>query len=349
MRVLFLQPKSYFEELGIDVTPDIDAQFGFLVSLDVSHFLKKFDLVVNAIDHDPSCRTLCGYARSLGIPAIFLMDGIFDLANAEKNPFVLSRVDGLLSENCYTTIFTPTKKHRDYIASNFGNSVLFLPKRLTFGLEEGHEKAVDKYKYLITSAKTAYFDDTERDDLAKILVDVIEYLDKRGESFALRIFDNYLLSKINASLKRKPVNIVDAPFSDVIGCVDAVISPPSSVLHTASLANKRVYILNFRKGYEDFLDFGLRFSNINEFKMAINICYPETEWHCVRRAGLVVDEELVLSAKRLERNGTLRREKLGKRSVFLNFEYAIRYCYRIIKDRLPRVFSFVNSFVRVFY
>ena len=325
-RVLFLQPRPYFEELlGCDFDEGITAVFGICFSLNVSKHLSKFDLVVSCLDHDISCRKLCEIAEGIGIPTAYFMDGIYDNDNA-KNSWVFKKNNTIqFGVDCYTFIFTPSPKSIEKL--NLKSVVFkYIPMRVHYlvSQDEGNRRDI-----LIPTANTPYIDELEKESLISLLTRLIVFLDAASLPYKLRLFDGDLLKAVSDRLGYLPKNYTNSNFEDYAYSGLYLFSTISSVFVPFNQQGGVTIELSHRSksSTEDFVDYsiGNEFSLRdleNIFKIVPNFS------SCSEK--LVDMKCLVDEALSVERNLNTSSSNIFPK-FYLNFNFVYRYVYKVFK------------------
>ncbi|KTD88863.1 hypothetical protein [Pseudoalteromonas sp. H71] len=241
MKILFLQQKEYFSELGVEFK-GYDATFGCIISFNIYKNIAKYDLVVSCIDHDKDARKIIEAANRIAIPTVFLMDGVYDITNAKENPLLRKLGVKLLEPFIYANIFVLGESFVSYLQGKHDvNAIDYLPLRASLNIE--NTKNISD-SALITTAITPYFNQEERKTLIIWLKKVIAVLTKHSISYETRIFDRNILNELSID---ESLNRVSCSLSDAIGMHKNIICTPSTVIHSLSKYNVNNLCLNFRK------------------------------------------------------------------------------------------------------
>lgn len=241
MKVLFLQQREYFSELGVEFK-GYDATFGCIFTFNIYKNIAKYDLVVSCIDHDKDARKIIEAANRIAIPTVFLMDGVYDITNAKENPLLRKLGVKLLEPFIYANIFVLGESFVSYLQGNHDvNAIDYLPLRASLDIENT-TNITDSV--LITTAITPYFNQEERKTLIIWLKKVIAVLTKHSISYETRIFDTDILKELSID---ESLNRVDCSLSRAIEKHRSVICTPSTVIHSLSEYSVSNLCLNFRK------------------------------------------------------------------------------------------------------
>jgi hypothetical protein len=238
-KVLFLEPYSYFERLG--VVPKNNYFFGipFFVA-DIENYICNFSLVITCIDHSDFSNNAIGLARRNGIKTVLLMDGVFEFSNSINNPYLKKINKKLLLNRMYDSIITPDK-YTNEIFDNISKSYYYMPKHSV--VKESYRNPPKRSKkFLITTANTAYFDDSEFNILIRLLKEISRVLDNNKIEYSYRIFDEKILKQLSASV----INDKESSFDETLQNYHALISTPSTVVCGAILMGMPVCVLSYR-------------------------------------------------------------------------------------------------------
>lgn len=262
-KVLFLQPKKYFDELSVNFT-DIDATFLGCFSFNLKEYILNFDLIVSCLDHDISSRRIIEMANSLSIRTLYLMDGVYDFSNATSNKQFTKNNLQLLSPCIYGNVFTLEKAFKEYLTKeNLATSFEYFPARAKLEITQQKKRGI-----LLTTAKTPYFNEDEFIILIKWFKEVIEFFEHHGIEYFTRVFDKKLLENLP---KLKTRNIVNESLSIALSSAEAVLCTPSTVIFSAYHYNIPCVILNYRNDTV-FYDSNYDLTNISLLSDAIKNC-----------------------------------------------------------------------------
>jgi hypothetical protein len=238
-KVLFLQPRKYFEELGVNFGA-IECTFGLIVSFNLAKSIKRFDLVVSCIDHDFGSRHLVSVANYHGVPTVFLMDGVYDNANAIHNPLTKQLGLKLLDPCIYKNLFVLGSYFKEYIEENYDVRCFeYFPRRAVLELNN----IVPKAGVLLSSAMTPYFNEIEFVELVHWYKQLLNVISLSGIKYFSRIYDEKLL---NAIPQFKLVNNIDETLSEAFSRAEALICTPSTLIYSAARYGIPTATLNYR-------------------------------------------------------------------------------------------------------
>ncbi len=244
MKILFSEDEWYYRELGLVDKEGCNFYFGGMRFYKKStNFLSSYDAFVCAYYTLPHNALLTDRFKRIGVPTILCSDGIFDFSNAFLN--IMHRKYGLIQFHPVIQDFfiCVGVREAEYFSSEV-EALDYMPKRMIsmetpLGLPA-------KEKVLLTTANTAYFDDAEYSRLLRLMLDVIETLDKRSVSFSVRIYDERLLKELLAYSGQEFKNDVDHGFEETLKCYSSVITTPSSIAVTSMYHQRPTALLVYR-------------------------------------------------------------------------------------------------------
>lgn len=240
-KILFLQPREYFERLGV-VFQDLECEyeFGVFSTFSTRKKIEKYSCFVSCIDHSHFSRFYCALAKENDVPSLLMMDGVFEWSNATKNGFLAKRGINLLSPFCYSHALVVDPGLKKNLTSQGVVCAQYLPAP-----EPNFEKVKKVGEFLITTANSPYFNDDERRCLVKILKDVVSALKSEGYSYSYRIYDEFLIRELGIAPEE---NITDGDIFSVANKFKAVITTPSTIAPQISTLELPVAILDYRDG-----------------------------------------------------------------------------------------------------
>lgn len=324
MKILFVEPKQYFDRL-IDIDTldkDYEVTFGlpsFLCS-SVS-FLKAYDVVITCIEHSTLSRNTINISKALGIKTVLFMDGTYEFTNATKNPYLKKIGFKLLNSSQFSLVFSPDILMKSYIENLGTRYCFYLPKHAMFKNHSGKKVFLMK-KILITTANSAYFNVKELSGLVELIKLVMKTLNEQKIEYKFRIFDENLISKLEIPVSQ---NDIGDDISTCISKYSHVITTPSTIVYTAIQAEKPTAILLYRdspitqpagwvfyKGLDfdtTISDFILNFEERMEFQRRSLLLTANIKKDLADRGERRIEEEIVI---------------LNKDFMNISFEYGIR-------------------------
>ncbi|ASI89244.1 hypothetical protein [Vibrio mediterranei] len=162
--------------------------------------------------------------------SIGLQDGVFDFSNSFNNPFFFNKSYKLHFPAINDVILCFGKKEASYIAGFNKRTVVktYIPEfvKRTMKLADDFNNPEPEYDVMLTTANTAYFDESEFKLLVNYLESVIDSLLSSGYKICIRIFDNQLL---NALSLEDIDNLKEGSFVEAAANVKSVITTPSTL------------------------------------------------------------------------------------------------------------------------
>ena len=241
LNILFLQPAKQVADLGVDLGRLGDAASHGVVSLaSLRRSLPGVGAVVNCIDTSAAARRVLASAALAGVPRLYLFDGIYDVANAYRNPAHgrIDQMDPLL----YTHAACVDRWTLEAFAALGMRTHAWLPARAA---PDGDDKPAQTQTaaFLIATARTPAFDQRERERLQDLIARVIAGLERIGADYRCRIGDRRLLASLGLSLDS---NDTREPFSKCIRRYRCLITTPSTIATTAMLTGTPTATLDYR-------------------------------------------------------------------------------------------------------
>ena len=218
------------------------ARFGVVRPAALPRRFGDIGAVVNCIDTSAAARRVLELAASRGVPRLFLFDGIYDVANAYRNPrhlrLGLHQMDPLL----YTHAACVDRWSLDTFAALGLRTHAWLPARAEPD-EDRNPPPVQTAAFLIATARTPAFDKGERERLAKLIALVAAGLERIGADYRFRIGDRKLLAALGVA---SGDNDTGENFAKCIKRYRCLIATPSTISTTAMLAGKPTAMLDYR-------------------------------------------------------------------------------------------------------
>lgn len=243
LHILFLQPARQIADLGINLQCLGNLPRYGLVSLSsLDRKLRNTRLVVNHIDTNDMARRVLKVAAACGVPRLYLFDGIYDVANAYRNPAHRRRGLWQMDPLLYTHIACVDRWSLTTFAALGIQTHAWLPAKAEPGVEE-EPLQTPSMKFLIATARTPVFDEAEQDRLETLLHLVTASLKRIGAQYRFRVSDRQLLRSLGAS---DDDNDIETPFSECIRHYQCLITTPSTIATTSMLAGLPTAILDYR-------------------------------------------------------------------------------------------------------
>lgn len=341
-KILFLQPKEYFGDLGVHFDSfAFSADYGLIFSLDLEDRLRSYTIVISMLEHDLHARRIVKIARSLGVATFYFLDGIFEFYNSILNPLYDLKGVEQLREDIYSSIFTPTIEHYNILKEENKNPYFYIPQRVAIPNIERNIR----YDYLITTASTAYFSKKEFEILVKLIFNTYTAVVSQSKSVKFRIFDRELEIEIKKFVKNY-INDSCQTIAESVGDSGVVITTQSSII-IGCLSNEiPVVILSSRPHVRGNMMTGLSISLEDDRASIINTL-QDSDNEILKRAfsfyrdskkntGFFIDELFIARTQGLVNMPV--RGAANKIRVF-SLSYPMRYLYK----------RFNLSFMKRFY
>lgn len=333
--ILFLQPKCYFDELGVEYS-GINATFGIVFVLNVFSELSKYDMVVSCVDHDSHAREIILKAKSVGTKTVFIMDGIYEENNAKNNPITKRKGLELLVPVIYDHVVTLTVKHSEYLEKQDVSASLYVPKRAAINIIPNKESN----KILLTTALTPYFNSVQKEKALKFYKDIISYFELSDLDVLYRVFDKDI-----ASLLPKGLNDINTSLDEQVSSSKLIVSTPSTVLFSAHAKGIETITLNYRND-RIFYDSSFNVSTINEFKVIINSLTLDSIKRCS-------ENDIIYGLKLSELYESINENEVKKKyfenEIYISFSYLYRCVYRSVKKLNLRIVNDILKKIRKEY
>lgn len=238
-KVLFLQPRQYFERLGVvfDTLP-FDYEFGMPSFGIITGKYKEYDAAVTCIDHSQYTRFICQEFKRSGVKVILMMDGVFEWANATNNPYLEKLAIKLLSPVCYDSVLTVDRALMDILKKEGVESDQYTKRVCEASLN-------NRQRFLITTANTPYFDLSEYSFLVSAIKEISDCLEENSIEFDYRIFDERLIKDLAIEDSR---NKVSGTIENVGSKYAGVFTTPSSIVISLMEIKIPVCIIDYRDG-----------------------------------------------------------------------------------------------------
>lgn len=343
-KLIFLQPKSYFNRLGVDFNKiEYECVFGWSSLKILITDFSKVKAVVSMIDHSHILRALCHRCRVHSLPVIFIMDGVFEWSNATINPYLNDRNIKLLSPVFY-----------DYIICRDAGLVQCLKKDGVLARQysvfeaDGDGECSVNNKILITTANTAYYNEIEYENLIVLLTEVIKTLSENLIPYCFRFFDQRLIDEF---VTRSDCNLVDGSFSDALAQVSGLISTPSTIVQEAMELGVPVAILDYRDG-PIFLQSGWRITGQTDILSVVmsmlsfdsdRMSFQNTQ---ISRSNLT-DQLNSIANENFFRKSSAHDFKLTLGNYFiLRMEFKMRLMLEFLKNKFSKIYKAMLRFLK---
>ena len=241
--MLFLQPAAHVAALGVDLERlRRVARFGVVNLASLPRRLRGVGAVVNCIDTGAAARRVLESAAREGVARVYLFDGIYDVANAYRNPthrrHGMAQMDPLL----YTHVACVDRWAHKAFAALGARTHAWLPSNAR-PQENAAPAAISAATFLVATARKPAFDDRERSRLEELLALTVAALDRLGVTYRFRTGDAGLLAALGVSAGR---NDMRDSFAECIRRYECLITTPSTIATTAMMEGKPTAILDYR-------------------------------------------------------------------------------------------------------
>lgn len=249
-KILVVMPRQKFVGLVGEIPAMFKGVFEFVKKKDylqAAALVSQASLVITHSHLSPRANYFILQARVRGVPTLLLVDGPLEWSNSYLNPSLRKTnpfFRGYLMEPLiHDAILAVSAAQGGYLAfRNPDRDITFMTynnKRLSS--VRSVAPSARRWQFLITTAKTPYFDDTEKENLIHLLRQLTAALEQGGYSYVFRIFDNALQEALPPG-----ENLLEGSFEDVLQQVECVIGTPSSVLLQSMASDKPVGTLIYR-------------------------------------------------------------------------------------------------------
>ncbi|WP_164671263.1 hypothetical protein [Pectobacterium brasiliense] len=198
--------------------------------------IKKYDVIVNFNYSNAFHSLLIRKAKENNILSILLQDGIFEW----NNTFVKNKKMPLYHPITHDVFFSfgGDQEFKYLQQVNTLLPVKFFKYIPDFLNKKSIAYDKDKFDFLITTANSAYFNNSELVRLCNLINETIDNLVNLNLSFKLRIFDKRILSNINAA--GYSINDLCPNISECLLDVRCVLTTRSTLIFEAIGASKPV-------------------------------------------------------------------------------------------------------------
>lgn len=243
LNVLFLENEVYFNNLGVFLNSEL-----FKVTCNGISILKKscdaiegYDLVVSMLYNNPLSNYYIYKAKEKFIPTLLVSDGIIEWENMFSNASLKHYNVKLFHPILHDYFFCVGSNEVFYFEQRGVNTIQFIPRRM-LDMNKSIEMAGNK-KFLITTANTAYYSNSEMERLICLMSSLQDQLDRSDINYIYRVFDQKLIESLSIAMED---NYTDGSFTDVLAKVDCVITTPSSIVIEAMKHGRPVGQLIYR-------------------------------------------------------------------------------------------------------
>lgn len=265
MNILFSESELFYEQLGLQKCRGLNYFFdGMRLYKKKSSYFRQYDLFVCAFYTMPHNVLITQKCQQENICTVLCTDGIFEFSNAMTNPMITKYQMKLYHPILQDFLLCVGTREAQYFES-FTPSFSFLPKRVI-----SSDKLIPlplEKRILVTTANTAYYNESEFLALSNLLIEIIVVLKNSNVKFDLRIFDNKILAKIR-EVSGNVRNITQDSFENILCQYSSVITTPSSIVIPSMYHQRSVCQLIYRD-FPVFLQTGWNVTNGDLFKESL--------------------------------------------------------------------------------
>lgn len=232
MKILFLDSINCIKRLLdielIEKVHDIDFLGERFYGKEAEYF-KKFDLIVQTHFTNITHQEIVLISKQQKVATMFIFDGVFDWANTYLN-----------IKHLKSNLFIGNPFIHDYVLTVTGGVGLsflkytnpqtrflqYIPKRNTSSSPNKGNNMTKCNAVLITTANTAYFNNSEFESLVRVIKLATKACEKKGITIKYRIFDSSLIKELGIS---NFDNLIEGTFETSLESVDFVISTSSTI------------------------------------------------------------------------------------------------------------------------
>jgi len=280
MNKLFLEDSSYYKALGIfNNIIDFDGNNDYKIK---DKDLQKYEMIISQLYVNPISNFLIIKAKRNAVKTLLLSDGIIEWTNCFQNPMNKKYNANLYHPILHDIFLCVGKEETKYFNFLGYKTMQYLPKRISPTMTP--QKKINNKTFLITTANTAYYNKSEKENLIALLKKIIEELDSLFFKYIFRIFDEELMKELELDSNK---NIKNGSFEECLKLVDCVITTPSSISILAMYHNKAVahliyrdspifiqagwnifFSVNIKKSLENMLSFDKNRINFQNFQVS---------------------------------------------------------------------------------
>lgn len=354
-RVIFLESEGFYSDL-LDTTffYGCDLSFDGARKYKDFKYFSNFDLVVYTIYSSCLYNKIIFDCYINEVKTLLLFDGIAEFSNFTNN----KRISKLNFDNYHPIIadnLAVVGESAKKYFEEYGVKVLnHLPPRVNT-MSDGVYCCNDQvFDFLITTANTAYYNDSEKGLLLKLLEAVVAELSNLGVSFCFRVFDESISEYLKIS---EDINFIDGDFNSCLKRVRCVVTTPSSIMLDSMVQGRPVGLLLYRdsplfiqSGWSIFLG-----SNLSDtfLSMMSKDKKRMTFQKCQVRENLqsFTAKNAELSKSYFDRKEVVdfynqNLNNLISSKFNINFEYFFRKLYWKLKRK--RIFKFIKKIISLF-
>ncbi len=336
-KVLFLQPKRYYERLGVDFSKlDFYMDFGCISTFSFIYKMENYSLVVNAIDHSIFNRRIVSIANENGIETLYIADGIFEWSNATVNPFLCKKGIKLLHPFYYS---------KAIVMDDLLNGVLKRKGVLSYmyskRIEDFERSDREDFCVLLTTANNPYFNDKEKDLFFDIIGGAASLLRERGIKYKWRVFDRELIDVVC----KDDFNHTDGRLCDVLKDVDCVITTPSTLISEVASVDIPVAVIDYRDG-PLFSQSAWRITSKERVIDVVKSMMARDDARMKMQRDLLIKDRDINEAFLDSIKDTYFERNTDSVGSKISLEYLSRCVIEVGKDRFSKLYRFLSSWLK---
>lgn len=265
LNIYFCESKEFYEKLlGNELAGE--SQFTFLFdAVEKRLKLTECKLLISTLYSSPVVNAYIFKAKTIGVKTVLIADGIIEWSNLFNNPFLVRRAIKLYHPIIHDYFLVPGDFEATYFTNTTVKAINFVPYRLV-----NKDKEINMSrgkKFLITTANTAYFSDTEKNMLVLVLNNLIAVLNSKSIDYKFRIYDQELLEHLNTP--SQIFNETKTSFSECLKDVGSIITTPSSITLEAISMQRNVCHLLYRNS-PIFLNTAWNITSLSDIESVID-------------------------------------------------------------------------------
>jgi len=222
-RVLVLESESYYTKLI-----DFDEE-KYVIEYDGLRYYKKdlsiFDLVISFNCLSDLANYVIQKARLSGVKTLLIADGVIDWNNMFKNYLFQKKKKKLFHPIHHDYFFCVGEQETNYFNSYGKKTFKYFPKRMKISKRSKVQKKVKK-NFLITTANTPFYNDSEKIILTRLLKNIVNTMNKLGLTYGFRIYNSHLIQELSIGLSE---NYIKEDFDTTAIEFSCLITTPSSI------------------------------------------------------------------------------------------------------------------------
>lgn len=322
IRVLALESESYYTKLI-----DFDNE-KYIVVYDGLRYYKKdlsiFDLVISFNCLSDLANYMIHKARLSGVKTLLIADGVIDWNNMFKNPLFLKKRQKLFHPIIHDYFLCVGEQETDYFKNLGNNAYKYFPKRMKSSKKNNDCK---KFNFLITTANTPFFNETERIILTETLKNLVQTLNKLDLTYGFRIYNPYLIKELDIKPSK---NFIKDNFENTVAKFTCLITTPSSISVTGMTLGMPVGQILYRDS-PLFVQTGWIIANFNLEETLISMIDEDEyrmkyqDWH---------------TKSYTSKNNTLDDILMDKNTENVTQEYFESAMYRLLRSKFNFNFEF---------